>query len=63
VGEALIVSEPKIRFAVPIKVVHYPEYLDEREKVDYKLPQSRALSEMDEKLRRLRQIREGLGTE
>ncbi len=63
VGEALIVSEPKIRFAVPIKVVHYPEHLDEREKVDYKLPQSRALSEMDEKLRRLRQAGEGLDRE
>jgi DNA helicase HerA-like ATPase len=24
VGEALLISEPKIRFAVPIKVTHYP---------------------------------------
>ncbi len=60
VGEALLISEPKIRFAVPIKVIHYPEYLDEREKVDYKLPSSKSLSEMGEKLRRLRQVGESL---
>ena len=53
VGEALLISEPKIRFAVPVKVAHYPEYLDARKKVDYGLQQSRALSEMDEKLRKL----------
>lgn len=53
VGEALLISEPKIRFAVPVKVTHYPEYLDARKKVDYGLQQSRALSEMDEKLRKL----------
>ena len=60
VGEALLISEPKIRFAVPIKVTHYPEYLDEGEKVDYDLPQSKPLSEMDERLRRLRQVGEDL---
>jgi len=62
-GEALLVSEPQLRFAVPIKTIYYPEYLEKREKVNYKLPQSRALSEMDEKLRRIRQIGEGLGKE
>ena len=58
VGEALLISEPKIRFAVPIKVIHYPEYLDERGKVDYKLPPSKPLSRMDERLRRIRQAGE-----
>jgi len=52
VGEALLISEPKIRFAVPVKVTHYPEYLEGRKNVDYGL-QSRALSEMDEKLRKI----------
>jgi len=56
VGEALLISEPKIRFAVPIKVTHYPEYLEKREKVDYGLKPSRSHSEMDEKLKRLREI-------
>jgi len=56
VGEALLISEPKIRFAVPIRVTHYPEYLDRREKVDYGLKPSRSHSEMDEKLKRLREI-------
>ena len=55
IGEALLISEPKIRFSVPIKVTHYPEYLEEREKVGYELPESRTLSKMDETLRRLRQ--------
>lgn len=27
-GEALLVSEPQLRFAVPIKTIHYPEYLE-----------------------------------
>jgi len=27
VGEALLISEPKIKSAVPIKVTHYPNYL------------------------------------
>ncbi len=60
VGEALLISEPKIRFAVPIKVIHYPEYLGERGKVDYKLPPSESLSKMDKQLRRLRQAGEDL---
>ena len=60
VGEALLISEPKIRFAVPIKVLHYPEYLDERGKVDYNLPPSKSLSEMDEKLRRIHLAGESL---
>jgi len=59
VGEALLISEPKIRFAVPIKVIHYPEYLEEKpEKVDYNLPASKSLSEMDERLRRIRRAGE-----
>jgi DNA helicase HerA-like ATPase len=55
VGEALLISEPKIRFSVPIKVTHYPEYLEEREKVGYGLPKSRTMSKMDETLRKIRQ--------
>ena len=58
VGEALLISEPKIRFSVPIKVTHYPEYLEERGKVGYELAESRTLSKMDETLRRLRQAGE-----
>jgi DNA helicase HerA-like ATPase len=54
IGEALLISEPKIRFAVPVKVAFYPEYLDEREKVDYGLSPSKTLDIMDENLRRLR---------
>jgi hypothetical protein len=53
VGEALLISEPKIKFAVPIKVTHYPEYLDRRRQTDYSLPDCSKLSEMDERLRRL----------
>ena len=62
VGEALLISEPKIRFAVPIKVIHYPEYLDERGKVDYELPPSKPLSEIDEKLRRIHEAGESIVT-
>ena len=54
IGEALLISEPKIRFAVPVRVTFYPEYLDEREKVDYGLSPSKTLDIMDENLRRLR---------
>jgi len=54
IGEALLISEPKIRFAVPVKVKHYPEYLATRQKVDYNLPPSEALKAMDENLERLR---------
>jgi len=53
VGEALLISEPKIKFAVPIKVTHYPEYLDKRGKADYDLPDSAKLSEMDGRLKQL----------
>jgi hypothetical protein len=53
VGEALLISEPKIRFAVPIKVTHYPEYLDKRGKEDYGLSESQNLSEMEKRLKRL----------
>ena len=60
VGEALLISEPKIRFAVPIKVIHYPEYLEERAKVDYNLPPSKPHSELDEKLQRIRRAAESL---
>jgi len=55
VGEALLISEPKIRFAVPIKVTHYPEYLESRGKANYSLQPSTSLSAMDEKLRRLQE--------
>lgn len=53
VGEALLISEPKIKFAVPIKVTHYPTYLDKRGKQDYELPQSQVLSSMEERLNKL----------
>ncbi|MGQ9459960.1 MAG: ATP-binding protein [Candidatus Bathyarchaeaceae archaeon] len=60
VGEALLISEPKIRFAVPIKVLHYPDYLEGRGEVDYDLPSSKVLSEMDDKLRRIHMAGESL---
>ncbi|MCD6242416.1 ATP-binding protein [Candidatus Bathyarchaeota archaeon] len=60
VGEALLISEPRIRFAVPIKVMHYPEYLEEREKVDYALPESESLSELENRLKRLKTTEESL---
>lgn len=60
IGEALLISEPQIRFAVPIKVIHYPDYLKQRGKMDYKLPQSRPILEMDENLRRLKAAGEAL---
>jgi len=56
VGEALLISEPKIRFAVPVKVTHYPDYLEKRGAVDYGLSSSKPHAEMNENLRRLRQI-------
>jgi len=55
IGEALLISEPKIRFAVPIKVLHYPEYLDQRKTENYGLPDSPALRNMDERLKKLNQ--------
>jgi DNA helicase HerA-like ATPase len=60
VGEALLISEPKIRFAVPARIIHYPEYLEKRESADYSLPSSRTLSEMDERLKMIRQAGETL---
>ncbi len=60
IGEALLISEPQIRFAVPIKVIHYPDYLKQRGKVEYDLPPSKPLSAMDENLRRLKAAGESL---
>jgi hypothetical protein len=54
IGEALLISEPKIRFAVPVKATHYPEYLDDRGPADYNLPSSQTHAEMDERLRLIR---------
>jgi DNA helicase HerA-like ATPase len=54
IGEALLISEPKIRFAVPVRVTHYPEYLDRLAPTDYALPSSKSLSAMDERLEQLR---------
>lgn len=53
VGEALLISEPKIKFAVPVKVLHYPDYLDRHRKAEYGLSDSAKISEMEERLRRL----------
>jgi DNA helicase HerA-like ATPase len=53
VGEALLISEPKIKFAVPVKVTHYPEYLANHGQVDYGLPDCSTLSKIDERLRAL----------
>jgi DNA helicase HerA-like ATPase len=53
VGEALLISEPKIKFAVPVKVAHYPDYLEKRGQADYGLPDSPKLSEMDKHLKQL----------
>jgi len=53
VGEALLISEPKIKFAVPITGAHYPDYLDKRGKADYALPNSAKLSEMNDHLKQL----------
>jgi hypothetical protein len=63
VGEALLISEPQIRFAVPIKVIHYPDYVKEKGKADYDLPASKPLSEMGEKLKRLKAAGESLAAE
>jgi DNA helicase HerA-like ATPase len=60
VGEALLISEPQIRFAVPIKVIHYPEYVNKRGKAVYDLPESKPLSEMDKNLKRLKAAGESL---
>jgi hypothetical protein len=60
VGEALLISEPKIRFVVPVKVTHYPTYLEGRGKIDYGLQSSKSLSQMDEKLRKIQEAGMGL---
>lgn len=62
IGEALLISEPKIRFAVPVKIIHFPEYLDNQRKVDYNLPSSKTLESMDENLVRLRKVKERTDT-
>lgn len=54
VGEALLISEPKIKFAVPIKVLHYPEYLNSLNQNGYALPTSDSLDKMGEQLKRLK---------
>jgi len=56
VGEALLISEPKIKFAVPVKVAHYPDYLEKHEKVDLGLPDSPSLSQVDQQLKRLKAL-------
>lgn len=53
VGEALLISEPRMRFAVPVRIAHYPEYLDERGRQDYGLPETQSLSDMDKRLKQL----------
>ena len=53
IGEALLISEPKIRFAVPVKVTHYPDYLDRSAPANYNLPSSETLAKMDERLKKL----------
>ena len=53
VGEALLISEPKIKFAVPIKVTHCPEYLSRNAQSRYSLSNSPTLNQMEERLRRL----------
>jgi len=60
IGEALLISEPKIRFAVPIKVMHYPAYLEARGGVDYGLAPSKTLSQMDQKLKRIHEAGENV---
>ncbi len=54
VGEALLISEPKIKFAVPVKVTHFPEYLAKRGKANYDIPDSQSLSEIDNRIKQLR---------
>jgi DNA helicase HerA-like ATPase len=53
VGEALLISEPKIKFAVPVKVTHYPDYLKKRGNAAYGLPASPPISDIDARLKRL----------
>lgn len=60
IGEALLISEPKIRFAVPIKVMHFPEYLRSRGPANYNLPTSSTLDAMDENMKKLREAGDSL---
>jgi hypothetical protein len=55
IGEALLISEPKTRFAVPIKVTHYPEYLKQRKTEDFGIPEVPLLKKTDERLKKLSQ--------
>jgi DNA helicase HerA-like ATPase len=63
IGEALLISEPQMRFAVPLKVIHYPDYLRQRGRPEYDLPASKTLSEMDEKLKRIKAAGQSLAAE
>jgi hypothetical protein len=42
-----------MKFTVPIRVTHYPEYLKSHDKVYYWLPVSPTLSKMDERIKQL----------
>jgi DNA helicase HerA-like ATPase len=62
IGEALLISEPKIRFAVPIKVTYYPEYLESTNPSSYDLPSSKPLADMDKRLGQLRKAADNSAT-
>jgi hypothetical protein len=53
-GEALLISEPKIGFAVPIRVTHYREYLERSRRPDYDVPETQRLSSKEKQLRELK---------
>ena len=53
-GEALLIFEPKIGFAVPIKVTHYPECLERSKRPDYDVPETQRLSSKEKQLRELK---------
>jgi len=53
IGEELVISESKMRFAVPIRVTHFPDYLAERTAEDYGLKDSPGLSRMEKRLKQL----------
>lgn len=63
IGEALLISEPQIRFAVPIKVIHFPDYLNQRGRPEYDLPASKPFSEMDKKLKNIKAAGTSLSAE
>jgi hypothetical protein len=52
-GEALLISEPKIGFVVPIKVAHFPEYLERSRRPAYRVPRTQRLSSKEKQLREL----------